>query len=169
MHNPDSSHRSVFHISEHAVGQRLDRYLASVLDTLSRSAVQQLIEEKQVLVNGRPGKPGYMLRNGDEIEVLQVSKPVPGHVQPQPLPLDIVYEDADLLVLNKAAGMVVHPAPGHSNDTLVNALLARYPELQTSEEGEGEGEVVRPGIVHGLDKNTSGLLLVEKNRRTKPR
>ncbi len=166
MHNLDSSHQTVFHINEQAVGQRLDRYLASVLETLSRSAVQQLIEEKQVLVNGHPGKPGYMLRQGDEVEVLRVSKPVADHVQPQSLPLDIVYEDADLLILNKAAGMVVHPAPGHSNDTLVNALLARYPELQTSEEGEGEGEVVRPGIVHRLDKDTSGLLIVAKNPRT---
>src|SRR5579883_146880 len=166
MHNLDSSHQTVFHINEQAVGQRLDRYLASVLETLSRSAVQQLIEEKQVLVNGHPGKPGYMLRRGDEVEVLRVSKPVADHVQPQSLPLDIVYEDADLLILNKAAGMVVHPAPGHSNDTLVNALLARYPELQTSEEGEGEGEVVRPGIVHRLDKDTSGLLIVAKNPRT---
>ncbi len=166
MHNLDSSHQTVFHINEQAVGQRLDRYLASVLETLSRSAVQQLIEEKQVLVNGHPGKPGYMLRQGDEVEVLRVSKPVADHVQPQSLPLDIVYEDADLLILNKAAGMVVHPAPGHSNDTLVNALLARYPELQTSEEGEGQGEVVRPGIVHRLDKDTSGLLIVAKNPRT---
>jgi 23S rRNA pseudouridine1911/1915/1917 synthase len=166
MHNLDSSHQTVFHINEQAVGQRLDRYLASVLETLSRSAVQQLIEEKQVLVNGHPGKPGYMLRQGDEVEVLRVSKPVADHVQPQLLPLDIVYEDADLLILNKAAGMVVHPAPGHSNDTLVNALMARYPELQTSEEGESAGEVVRPGIVHRLDKDTSGLLIVAKNPRT---
>ncbi len=167
MHNPDSSQRSVFHIGEHAVGQRLDRYLASMLDTLSRSAVQQLIEEKQVLVNGHPGKPGYMLRNGDEIEVLRVNKPTLSHVQPQSLPLDIIYEDADLLVLNKAAGMVVHPAPGHSNDTLVNALLARYPELQAAEgESVSEEEAVRPGIVHRLDKDTSGLLIVAKNPRT---
>lgn len=165
MHNPDSSHQSVFHINEQAVGQRLDRYLTSVLDTLSRSAAQQLIEEKQVLVNGHPGKPGYMLRHGDEIEVLRVSKPGAVHAQPLPLPLDIVYEDADLLVLNKAAGMVVHPAPGHSNDTLVNALLARYPELQTVA-GESEEEAVRPGIVHRLDKDTSGLLIVAKNPRT---
>src|SRR5579883_1029162 len=167
MHNLDSSHQTVFHINEQAVGQRLDRYLASVLETLSRSAVQQLIEEKQVLVNGHPGKPGYMLRRGDEVEVLRVSKPVADHVQPQSLPLDIVYEDADLLILNKAAGMVVHPAPGHSNDTLVNALLARYPELQTAEgESVSEEEAVRPGIVHRLDKDTSGLLIVAKNPRT---
>lgn len=160
----------MFRISENAVGQRLDRYLASVLANTSRSTVQQLIEEKQVLVNGRASKPGYMLRNGDEVEVLQVSRPLASHLQPQSLPLDIIYEDADLLVLNKAAGMVVHPAPGHSDDTLVNALLARYPELQNpelqGEKGESREEDFRPGIVHRLDKDTSGLLIVAKNART---
>jgi 23S rRNA pseudouridine1911/1915/1917 synthase len=166
MHNPDlsaSSHgQHTFHIGENEVGQRLDRYLVSVLSDLSRSAAQQLIEDNQVLVNGRASKPGYMLRNGDEVRVLQVSRPLSSNLQPQPLPLDIVYEDADLLVLNKAAGMVVHPAPGHSDDTLVNALLARYPEL-----GSGIGEEgLRPGIVHRLDKDTSGLLIVAKNART---
>jgi 23S rRNA pseudouridine1911/1915/1917 synthase len=169
MHNPASSssadNQRIFHAGESEVGQRLDRYLAGVLNNLSRSSVQQLIEEKQVLVNGRASKPGYMLRSGDEIQVLQVSRKLPGNLQPQALPLDIVYEDADLLVLNKAAGMVVHPAPGHSNDTLVNALLARYPELR------GEGGIVgeedlRPGIIHRLDKDTSGLLIVAKNART---
>lgn len=179
MHNPDfpsssdNDNQRLFRISENAVGQRLDRYLVSVLNTLSRSAVQQLIEEQQVLVNGRASKPGYMLRNGDEVEILQVSRPLSNRPLPQSLPLDIVYEDADLLVLNKAAGMVVHPAPGHSNDTLVNALLARYPELRNpelqaekGENGENAEEALRPGIVHRLDKDTSGLLIVAKNART---
>lgn len=169
MHNSDTpssvDNQHMFHIDENAVGQRLDRYLASALDHLSRNAIQQLIEDRQVLVNGRASKAGYMLRNGDEVDVLQVVKPLVSHLQPQSLPLDIVYEDADLLVLNKAAGMVVHPAPGHSDDTLVNALLARYPELRNPE-GESGEENVRPGIVHRLDKDTSGLLIVAKNART---
>lgn len=166
MHNPEisssSDNQHIFHIGESAVGQRLDRYLVDALESISRSGVQQLIEEKQVFVNGRVSKPGYMLRNGDEIQVMQVGRPPSSNLQPQSLPLDIVYEDADLLVLNKAAGMVVHPAPGHSDDTLVNALLARYPELR----GTVGEEDLRPGIVHRLDKDTSGLLIVAKNART---
>ncbi|SRR5579875_184776 len=169
MHNPDSSSsppgERIFYVGENELGQRLDRYLVGVLDNISRSGVQQLIEENQVLVNGRASKPGYMLRNGDKIQVLQVSRSPVGNLQPQPLPLDIVYEDADLLVLNKPAGMVVHPAPGHSNDTLVNALLARYPEL-AGRGGIAEEDGLRPGIVHRLDKDTSGLLIVAKNART---
>jgi 23S rRNA pseudouridine1911/1915/1917 synthase len=148
-------------ISPEQVGQRLDRSIVVQLPELSRTTVQQLISEGGVLVNGKPGKAGYALRANDEIELLH-ALPVPQlkSVQPQSLPLDIVYEDADLLVINKAAGMVVHPAPGHSDDTLVNALVARYPELQ-QEDGDQ-----RPGIVHRLDRDTSGLLLVAKNVRT---
>lgn len=163
--NSEPDHQHIFHIGENEVGQRLDRYLTGALERISRSGVQQLIEEKQVLVNGRASKPGYMLRSGDEIQVLQVSRPLASDLQPQSLPLEIVYEDADLLVLNKAAGMVVHPAAGHSDDTLVNALLARYPELGATDGIVGE-ENLRPGIVHRLDKDTSGLLIVAKNART---
>lgn len=166
MSNADSFHltdnQRTFSISANEVGQRLDRYLASTLNDLSRSGVQQLIEEGHVLVNGHPGKSSYALREGDKVQVLQVNRPLSGNLQPQALPLDIVYEDADLLVINKAAGMVVHPAPGHTDDTLVNALLAHYPALQV---GSDEGDL-RPGIVHRLDKDTSGLLLVAKNART---
>ncbi len=143
------------------VGQRLDRYLTSVLSDVSRTASQQLIAEGAVIVNGKPGKPGYSLRENDEVEVLRTaSSVVQRDLVQQALPLDIVYEDSDLLVINKAAGMVVHPAPGHYDDTLVNALLARYPELRSSEED------MRPGIVHRLDRDTSGLIIVAKNLRT---
>lgn len=160
-----------------AVGQRLDRYLTTLLPQLSRSAVQQLIAEGAVLVNGKPGKAGAALRAHDEVRILRETL-TPAHttLEPRALPLEIVYEDDDLLVINKPAGLVVHPAPGHRGDTLVNALLARYPQFQEMngpelEESDEEDEpdptaAVRPGIVHRLDKDTSGLLLVAKNART---
>ena len=166
MYNPDmilSDHphiRHTWHIGEKEVGQRVDRYIVSVLDNISRAAVQQLIADGKILVNGRISKPGYILRAGDEVRILQDIAESPISIaKPRLIPLDIVYEDEDLLVVNKAAGMVVHPAPGHTDDTLVNALLARYPDLQGV-------EGLRPGIVHRLDKDTSGLIIVAKNVRT---
>jgi 23S rRNA pseudouridine1911/1915/1917 synthase len=151
--------------SQEEAGQRLDRYLASVLDGISRTRAQQLIADGAVLVNGSPGKASYALRVGDTVLLSQASLLKPQASNPKPLyqPLDIVYEDPDLLVVNKAAGMVVHPAPGHPDDTLVNALLAYRPELQ----GVGsDGGEQRPGIIHRLDKDTSGLIIVAKNTRT---
>ncbi|HEV2653714.1 MAG TPA: RluA family pseudouridine synthase [Ktedonobacteraceae bacterium] len=146
------------------VGQRLDRYMVLVLDHLSRTAIQQLIAEGSVLINGHASKPGYQLRAEDEVQLLRATPLAPPkEVRPQEIPLDIVYEDDDLLIVNKAAGMVVHPAPGHYDDTLVNALLARYPALQDSLVVE---EDIRPGIVHRLDRDTSGLLIVAKNAHT---
>src|SRR5579864_3180750 len=114
MYNPDAplSPRTL-HITAEEAGQRLDRYLAIVLGDLSRTGIQQLIADGLILVNGRLSKPGYSLRSGDEVQVVQVApRPQSGNVRAQQLPLDIVYEDRDLLVINKAAGMVVHPAPG---------------------------------------------------------
>jgi 23S rRNA pseudouridine1911/1915/1917 synthase len=143
------------------VGLRLDRYLTSVLTGISRTTVQQLIVDGSVLVNGSPSKPGYALRSGDEVQVYSLAqKNKATNVKPQALPLNIVYEDKDLLVVNKAAGMVVHPAPGHHDDTLVNALLSRYPDIQK------EGTEQRPGIIHRLDKDTSGLIIVARNAAT---
>src|SRR5579863_1938405 len=143
------------------VGQRLDRYLAHLLADISRTAIQHMIIEGEVQVNERSSKPGYALRNGDTIQLYHILPSVQsGHIKPQSYPLAIVYEDKDVLVINKAAGMVVHPAPGHREDTLVNALLALYPQLQELQED------VRPGIVHRLDKDTSGLLIIAKNTRT---
>ena len=164
MHNSHPTihyEEPLFTIQPGEAGQRLDRYLTSILSDTSRTAAQQLIANGAVLVNGRTSKPGYILRNGDEV-LVEIRKPKPQSSNPKPqlLPLDVVYEDSDLLVVNKAAGMVVHPAPGHSDDTLVNALLAYYPNLQDAEGG------MRPGIVHRLDKDTSGLILVAKNTRT---
>jgi 23S rRNA pseudouridine1911/1915/1917 synthase len=163
MQNPDSARDneiSVMRIAEGQAGQRLDRFLVSALEDVSRTGAQQYIGEGLVLVNGRASKAGYILRAGDEVRLLRdTAKVYAGTARAQSLPLDIVYEDADLLIVNKAAGMVVHPAPGHSDDTLVNALLAYYPALQSV-------EGLRPGIVHRLDKDTSGLLIIAKNAPT---
>jgi 23S rRNA pseudouridine1911/1915/1917 synthase len=148
-------------IQDEQVGLRLDRFLTSVLPDISRTGVQQLISAGVVLVNEKPGKSGYALRPHDRVAVLRTStRRAAWEGSPQATqtwPLEIVYEDDDILIINKAAGMVVHPAPGHHDDTLVNALVARYPELQGTEGN------LRPGIVHRLDRDTSGLLIVAKN------
>jgi 23S rRNA pseudouridine1911/1915/1917 synthase len=155
-----STESNSWQIEPEQVGQRLDRYLVAQLSFLTRTSAQQLIEDGAVLVNGKTSKVGYALRLHDQVDAQRVHpQSQQKNVQPQELPLEIVYEDADLLVVNKEAGMVVHPSPGHSDDTLVNALVARYPELQ-QEEGDQ-----RPGIVHRLDRDTSGLLLVARNVR----
>jgi 23S rRNA pseudouridine1911/1915/1917 synthase len=147
-------------IEDEQVGTRLDRFLASTLADISRTSVQQLINDGAVLVNEKPGKSGYTLRLHDSVVVLSTNTHSTAQfVPPQTLPLEIVYEDEDILIINKAAGMVVHPAVGHYDDTVVNALVARYPELQ-----EVEGDL-RPGIVHRLDRDTSGLLIIAKNVR----
>ena len=164
MHNPDSSlpkSTSKWNIQPDEAGQRLDRFLVSRLEGISRTGVQQLISDGQVLVNRQTSKPAYALRNGDEVEVLKtMPENHSGNLKPHRLPLDIVYEDRDLLVVNKAAGVVVHPAPGHPDDTLVNALMAYYPDLKDA------GADLRPGIVHRLDKDTSGLMIIAKNAGT---
>ncbi|HLJ34480.1 MAG TPA: RluA family pseudouridine synthase [Ktedonobacteraceae bacterium] len=162
MHNPDTTLPYDTFIAQAAeTGQRLDRYLTPLVPDVSRTTIQHMIAEGGVLVNGHSSKAGYALRDGDTIRVYHMLPSAQqSHAKPQSYPLEIVYEDNDLLVINKAAGMVVHPAPGHYEDTLVNALLARYPQLQELQEG------VRPGIVHRLDKDTSGLLIIAKNTRT---
>jgi 23S rRNA pseudouridine1911/1915/1917 synthase len=148
-------------IESEQVGMRLDRYITSQMTDLSRTSVQQLIAEEAVLVNEKPAKAGYVLRLHDTIHVLRTTPLAHQNtIVRRALPLEVVYEDADLLVVNKAAGMVVHPAPGHHDDTLVNALLARYSEFHVTEEDQ------RPGIVHRLDRDTSGLLIVAKNKQT---
>lgn len=140
-----------------AAGQRLDRWLAAACDDLSRSALQSLMEEGRVTVDGRPANKKNKLRGGETI-TLTLPDPQPIEAQPQNIPLEIVYEDAHLLVVNKPKGMVVHPAAGNEDGTLVNALL-----YHCGDSLSGINGVIRPGIVHRIDKDTSGLLIVAKN------
>jgi 23S rRNA pseudouridine1911/1915/1917 synthase len=142
-------------VSESQEGERLDRFLLSTGEFVSRHQIQKLIEKGSVWVDGNHVKASYRLRSPQEIRVA-VPPPVPTHTAAEPIPLDVLYEDEDLLVVNKPAGMVVHPAAGHTRDTLVNALLYRCHDLS------GIGGKLRPGIVHRLDKQTSGLLVVAK-------
>jgi 23S rRNA pseudouridine1911/1915/1917 synthase len=138
-------------------GGRVDRLVADV-SGLSRSYVQKLISEGRVTSGGRPVKANEPATPGSTFE-MDVPDPEPLEIEAEPIPLTVVYEDADMLIIDKAAGLVVHPAPGHSGGTLVNALLARDTEYG------GIAGVARPGIVHRLDRDTSGLLMVAKNDR----
>ena len=138
-------------------GERLDAFVARVCPDLSRSAAQRLIEEGCVTKNGKPGKKNDKLNLGDEISVT-VPEPKEVDIVAKEIPLDIVYEDEDLLVINKPKGLVVHPAAGHQDDTLVNGLLYALGDDLSGINGE-----LRPGIVHRIDKDTSGLLAVAKN------
>ena len=138
-------------------GERLDAFLARCAENMSRSAAQKLIEEGQVLRNGRPGKKNDKLNPGDEIE-FTIPEPKEVDIRPTEMQLDIAYEDEDVIVINKPKGLVVHPAAGHQDDTLVNGLLFAMSGNLSGINGE-----LRPGIVHRIDKDTSGLLAVAKN------
>lgn len=138
-------------------GERLDAYLARAVEELTRSAAQKLIEEGCVRRNGGSAKKNDKLNMGDEIEV-SIPEPKAVDIAPKEMQLDIVYEDEDVLVINKPKGLVVHPAAGHSDDTLVNGLLYAMGDKLSGINGE-----LRPGIVHRIDKDTSGLLAVAKN------
>lgn len=140
-------------------GERIDRFLSTNLEDLSRSYIQKLVKEKGILVNGNPVKANYKVNAGDEICV-QIPEPEPLDILPEDIPLDILYEDDDILVVNKPKGMVVHPAPGHYSHTLVNAVL-----YHCGSRLSGINGVVRPGIVHRIDMDTTGSLLICKNDR----
>ena len=148
--------RRILEPEREKTGQRLDCYLSEALE-VTRSAVQNWLEQGLVRVNGRPQEKNYRLREGDRIEA-ELPAPAPCQAVAEDIPLDIVYEDDDLLVVNKPKGMVVHPAAGNPSGTLVNALLAHCGDSLSGING-----VLRPGIVHRIDKDTSGLLIVAKN------
>ena len=143
--------------SEESKNQRLDAFLASSLDGLTRSQATRLIESGEVAVDGRAVSKSYKLAGGEDIAVT-LPEPEPVEAVPQDIPLDVVYEDADVIVVNKPSGMVVHPAPGHPDGTLVNALLYHCAGTLS-----GVGGALRPGIVHRIDRDTSGLIIAAKN------
>ena len=138
-------------------GERLDAFLARSLPDLTRSAAQRLLEEGAVTLGGKPAKKNTKTAPGDVVEVA-LPDPQPVEVVPQNIPLDIVYEDGDVIVVNKPVGLVVHPAPGHPDGTLVNALLYHCGASLSGINGE-----LRPGIVHRIDRDTSGLIIAAKN------
>ncbi len=149
--------REVFFVSKEEAGERLDKLLSDKMAGLTRSRLKNLIEEGKVKVDGlTPGKAGLKLKFGQEIDI-QVPPPQELSIEGENIPLDITYEDNDVIVINKPQGMVVHPAKGHYSGTLVNAILFHCSDLS------GINGRIRPGIVHRLDKDTSGLLMVAKN------
>ena len=140
-------------------GQRADQFLAAALDGLTRSAAQKLLEEGRVLRGGKALKKNDRLQPGDVL-TLCIPDPSPVEILPQEIPLDVVYEDGDVIVVNKPVGLVVHPAPGHPDGTLVNALLHHCGDTLSGING-----ALRPGIVHRIDRDTSGLIIAAKNDR----
>jgi len=150
--------RHEFTVGPEEAGVRIDRYLVGILPGQSRSQIQRLIKESLVRIDQQPVRPNRIVHAGDAI-VVEVPAPVSAIPEPEALDLDVLYEDPDLVVVNKPAGMVVHPAAGHARGTLVNALLHRITDLS------GVGGELRPGIVHRLDRGTSGLMVIAKNDR----
>lgn len=149
----------MFEVMQGDSGKRLDLFLSSYFQQWTRSHIQKLIKDGYITVNGQSIKSGYKLKLGDRIKVIE-PEPRPVDVQAQDIPLDILYEDEDIIVINKPQGMVVHPAAGNYNSTLVNALLHHCRDLS------GINGEMRPGIVHRIDKDTSGVLVVAKNDRS---
>ena len=138
-------------------GTRLDRFVGEKCPELSRTQAQKLIADGHIMVNGHAAKPSLKLNPGDRVEVVIPPTP-PSPLSPEAMPLTILYEDDDLLVLDKPAGLAVHPAPGHPGHTLLNAVLSHFPHLAELSDS------LRPGVVHRLDKDTSGVMLVAKNK-----
>ena len=146
-----------FLVLEDEEGDRLDVYLSSQLGDMSRSYIQKIIKDKKVKVNNKEEKAKYLVKEDDKV-VIEIPEPKLLEVTPQDIPIDIVYEDSDLLIVNKQQDMVVHPAPGNYDNTLVNAIIYHCKDNLSSING-----VIRPGIVHRIDKDTSGLLMIAKN------
>ena len=149
--------RYLFQVTEEYEEERIDKYISMLIDSLSRSFLQKLLKDGKVLVNGEPVKQNYRLREGDEVS-FGLPPAVEPDILPENIPLDILYEDEDVLVVNKPKGMVVHPAAGHYSHTLVNALMYHCRGSLSGING-----VMRPGIVHRIDRDTTGSLLVCKN------
>jgi 23S rRNA pseudouridine1911/1915/1917 synthase len=137
---------------------RIDKYLSARIEGVSRTRIQNAANAGNILVNNSPVKPNYRVRPGDVVQIVLPTPPREIELIPENIPLNIVYEDDDLIVINKEAGMVVHPAYGNYNGTLVNALIWHFKDLPLFQSGE-----IRPGLVHRLDKNTSGIMVVAKN------
>jgi len=151
----DHSTHLTFSVTAEEAGERLDSFLATRIEGWSRARLQRLIDEADVLVNLKTAKSSYKVRARDEIEI-ELTPPPSETFTPENIPIEVVYEDEDLIVVNKPAGLVVHPAAGNSSGTLANALAFHFRELSTA------GGAARPGIVHRLDKGTSGLMVVAK-------
>lgn len=149
-----------FLVIDEEEGYRLDVYLSTQFGDMSRSYIQKIIKDKKVKVNGKEEKSKYLVKEDDKI-VIEIPEPKLLEVKPQDIPIDIVYEDEDVLIVNKPQNMVVHPAPGNYENTLVNAILYHCKEKLSSING-----VIRPGIVHRIDKDTSGILMIAKNNNT---
>ena len=149
-----------FLVIDEEEGSRLDVYLSEQLGDMSRSYIQKIIKDKKVKVNGKVEKAKYLVKENDDI-FIEIPKPKTLEIIAQDIPIDIVYEDNDLLIVNKAQNMVVHPAPGNYENTLVNAILYHCKGNLSSING-----VIRPGIVHRIDKDTSGLLMIAKNNNS---
>lgn len=146
----------ILRVESSRAGDRLDSFVASEIDNCSRSFASSLIRKGKIIVDGCKKKPGYTVKTGEEVSGTIVQPETPDFI-PEAIPLEILYEDSDLIVVNKMPGMVVHPAPGHPSGTLVNALMHHCPDLK------GISGSLRPGIVHRLDKDTSGVLVAAKN------
>ncbi len=156
--SPEKERTESFLVRDSDKGARVDVALALRLPDVSRAQAKRWIEEGRVTVDGRPVRASRICREGERVEVV-IPPPAPAIPLPEAIPLDVLYEDPSIVVVNKRAGMVVHPAPGHASGTLVNALLAHSRDLS------GIGGVMRPGIVHRLDSGTSGVMVVAKNDR----
>ena len=146
-----------YHLVVSSAGVRLDRFVADKRPELTRTHAQKLIADGFITVNGREARSSLRLDSGDQVDII-VPMALPSPLTPEAIPLNVVYEDEDLLVVDKPPGLTVHPAPGHPDHTLLNALLSHVPHLAQM------GDSLRPGIVHRLDKDTSGLMIVAKNR-----
>ncbi len=155
----NSTDKFLFQISEEMEDERIDKCVSALIDSLSRSYIQKMIKEERVLVNGAPVKGSYRVKDGDEVS-FELPPSVEPDIEPENIPLDILYEDPDVIIVNKPKGMVVHPAAGHYSGTLVNALM-----YHCGSELSGINGVMRPGIVHRIDRDTTGSLIVCKNDR----